>query len=113
MQPSFEELIMYGVLFWCTFVAEIRTLGMVGAGDLVAVAALGWLCGYFFSICWQNVQSRPKTINLYDGLICHDAVVVVAVASDYSLATGTLRLADYLQRARSDWQLIIGDPSAN
>ena len=29
------------------------------------------------------------------------------------LATGTLRLADYLGRARSDWQLIIGDPSAN
>ena len=32
---------------------------------------------------------------------------------DFRLATGTLRLADYLGRARSDRQLIIGDPSAN
>ena len=32
---------------------------------------------------------------------------------DFRLPTGTLRLADYLGRARSDWQLIIGDPSAN
>ena len=32
---------------------------------------------------------------------------------DFRLATGTLRLADYLGRARSDWQLIIGHPSAN
>ena len=26
--------------------------------------------------------SRPQTINLYDGFVCHDAVVVVAVTSD-------------------------------
>ena len=26
--------------------------------------------------------SRPQAINLYDGFVCHDAVVVVAVTSD-------------------------------
>ena len=26
--------------------------------------------------------SRPQTINLYDGFVCHDTVVVVALTSD-------------------------------
>ena len=29
-----------------------------------------------------DTLSRPQTINLYDGFVCHDAVVVVAVTSD-------------------------------
>ena len=29
--------------------------------------------------------SRPQTINLYDGFVCHDDVVVVASTSDYRL----------------------------
>ena len=31
------------------------------------------------------VLSRPQTINLYDGFVCHDDVVVVASTSDYWL----------------------------
>ena len=33
----------------------------------------------------SQVLSRPQTINLYDGFICHDDVVVVASTSDYSI----------------------------
>ena len=31
------------------------------------------------------VLSWPHTINLYNGFVCHDDVVVVAVTSDYQL----------------------------
>ena len=49
---------------------------------------------------------------------CHDAVTTLSrrcrsSCRDFRLATGTLRLVDYLRRARSDYQLIIGDPPAN
>ena len=36
----------------------------------------------FMNQCWLIGQSRPQTINLYDGFVSHDAVVVVAVTSD-------------------------------
>ena len=32
-----------------------------------------------------ELLSRPQTINLYDGFVCHDDVVVVASTSDYRL----------------------------
>ena len=31
---------------------------------------------------WPNRPVTPQTINLYDGFVCHDAVVVVAVTTD-------------------------------
>ena len=68
-------------------------------------------CSFRHYVSSVFLKSRPQTINLYDGFVCHDDVVVVASTSD--LTTGTLRLVDYLGRAHSDWQLIIGDPSAN
>ena len=43
-----------------------------------------WTAIYLQGKCspTHTALSRPQTINLYDGFVCHDAVVVVAVTSD-------------------------------
>ena len=72
------------------------------------------LCRHFISLFYYNTSKQLKPASDYK-LIRRFRLSRRCRSScrDFRLAIGTLRLADYLRCVRSDWQLIIGDPSAN